>query len=192
MTMAHTDRIWPALACLRRGELPSPAEVDALVALARGECEAPRQPRLFTDADGADALAREWSAAYEAETLLACPTLSGKDRSFLRAADRSVAGSSQLYGWFFRWLVDPRSPDFCRTIAPTPEGFSRQLPRVAAWAGPKIAAARKAERDRAEVERAERREHAAPTAEGVAVPPPGGFAALRNRLAAAKAWGGGE
>ena len=187
--MSHSEHIWPALAALRRRELPSLAGVDALVALARGECEAPRQPRLFTDSDGADALAKEWAAAYEAETLLACPALTKVDRSFLASAERSVAGSSQLYGYFHRWLRDPKSPDFCRTIAPTPKGFASQLPRVSAWAGPRIAAERKAQRDRAEVEQAERRERAAPTAEGVAVVPLASITELKRKLAASKGYG---
>jgi len=85
--MSHSDQIWPALACLRRGELPCPAGIDALEALAQGRVQAPPQPRLFAVED-AEPLEAEWCAAYKAEYLCAPPRLPQREVAALRGAER--------------------------------------------------------------------------------------------------------
>lgn len=187
--MSHVDQIWPALSALRRGELPQPAGVDALVALARGECEAPKQPRLFSDGEIAP-LQREWCAAYEDENLAPCPALSPSALSALRGAERDMPGSSRFYGHFFRWIQEAgkSSPKWAGSISPHPVKFRERLATVAAWAGPRLAAQAAAERARADVERAEGRacdREGCPQCEA----PAGGFAELRRKLAQSTNYG---
>lgn len=186
--MAHADHIWPALACLRRGELPQAAGIDALVALARGECTAP-QPPLLPESD--DPLAAEWSAAYEAETLAPCPTLARKERAALRSASLRMPRSELYYGFFHRWRVD--GPQWAASVQPTPSAFSKHLDSVIAWSGPKMRAENQKAKDAAEVALLSERPAAA--ADGNATmcaPPSGGFAALVKTLAARRSLGGNK
>lgn len=180
--MAHADRIWPALSALRRGELPEPSGIDALVALARGEVQAPPPP-LLPEAE--DPLAAEWCAAYEAETLAPCPCLSKAERAQLRSSASRLHGAARFYGWFHRWRQ--RGPQWAASVPPTPASFAKHLTSVAAWAGPQLAAAERAQREQAQLVAAAERPA---ELQGRCEPPPGGFAAVVKLLAAKKAYGG--
>ena len=181
--MSHADSIWPALAALRSGELPSPAGVDALVALARGEVQAPPPPLLPIDGDP---LAAEWSAAYEVECLAPCPTLERRERAALRSIATRIPGSQRYYGWFHRWRT--AGPQWAQSVTPRPSSLAKHIDAVVAWAGPRLRAAEQAQRAAADVARAEQRpvDADAPRCE----PPPGGFAALVGMLASKKGLGG--